>query len=728
METDKPPYVYLLGVGGMGMAPLARFLVDKGYAVFGWDDFATEERKKQLSFIRWQKTVPNGCAVCVYSSAVDEDNALRKAASAVCPCVPRGAFVAQVLKNERLCAICGSHGKSTTTAYLIHFFKQHDIPVNYLGGAEFRGDAYEVGCGKYENVWTLLELDESDGTIEDFSPDVTVILNTDWDHPRRYPTAEAYRKVFENLALRTKKCVISNEDFPQLHTERLRIPPASTFLEFDAAAAGVAFRYLTGQTATASDVASFQGVKRRQEVLLQTSHLKVLSDYAHHPSELKELLQVLEQEKTALVIAFEPHRASRLKCYFEGFVRELKHCPKVFIHPLYEAFEAVDCNEKTLLDALPNAQPSEQLKPEEYVACEQPTTLVFAGAGKIDKYARRWLEQWMQAVAEFFATRGVVLETNVSLRNASLMGIGGSALFYCEPRSMYELQTLLRECRRIGFVIFPLGGGSNVLIPEDRIDGVVVRMNEGCWDFCTFGIKAINPNTSKGEIVNFLKAPISETVGETSEAVYVHVGCGTCMQAFLDAAEARGVGGFEFLDGIPGTVGGALAVNAGTGGQGILDVAEQVVWVDENGTVRVTAHSELNYGYRCCETFQNGVVVSVLLKGYRSTTEDIRQKRSELRKKRTQSQPKGKTLGCFFKNPPSCSAGQLLDQCGVKGKRVGEIFVSAQHANFIINNGNGRFDDVIRLVKQLRTMVHERSGVWLEPEVRILGRHWEEFL
>lgn len=728
METDKPPCVYLLGVGGMGMAPLARFLVDKGYAVFGWDDFATEERKKQLSFVRWQKAVSNGCDVCIYSSAVDEDNVLRKAASAVCPCMPRGAFVAKLLKNERLCVVCGSHGKSTTTAYLIHFFKLHNLPVNYLGGAEFQGNAYEVGCGKYENVWTLLELDESDGTIEDFSPDVTVVLNTDWDHPRRYASAEAYRKVFENLAFRTKKCVISNESFPSLYAERLQIPSASTFCEFDATAAGVAFRYLTGQTATASDVAFFPGVKRRQEVLLQTSHLKVLSDYAHHPSELKELLRVLEKGKTALVVAFEPHRASRLKCYFEDFIRELKHCPKVYIYPLYEAFEAVDCNEKTLLDALPNAQPSEQLKPEDYIACEHPMTLAFVGAGKIDRYARRWVEQWTQAVKDFFEKRSVTLKTDVSLRNASLMGIGGSALFVCEPRSVHELQTLLRECRRIGLVIFPLGGGSNVLIPENRIDGVVVRMNAKCWDFYTFGAKTIAPNTSEEAIINFLEASILRTDNETSEVLYVYVGCGMSMQAFLDAAEARGVGGFEFLDGIPGTVGGALAMNAGTDGQGISDVAEQVVWIDENSEVRVSAHSELNYGYRCCETFQNGVIVSVLLKGYRSTTEDIRQKRSELRKKRKQSQPKGKTLGCFFKNPQKLSAGQLLEQCGAKGKQEGGIFVSEQHANFIVNNGKGRFEDVIRLVKQLRTMVHERSGVWLEPEVRILGRHWDEFL
>ena len=573
-----------------------------------------------------------------------------------------------------------------------------------------------------------LELDESDGTIENFSPDVTVILNTDWDHPRRYQTAEAYRQTFVSLAARTKKCVITNENFPLLHAEQLRIPSAPTFSEFDAAAANVAFRYLTGQTATASDIASFKGVKRRQEVLLQTSHLKVLSDYAHHPSELKELLRVLEEEKTALVIAFEPHRASRLKCYFEDFVRELKYCPQVFVYPLYEAFEAVGYNEKTLLDALPNAQPSEQLKPEDYIACEHPMTLAFVGAGKIDRYARRWVEQWTQAVAEFFATRGVVLETNVSLRNSSLMGIGGSALFACEPRSVHELQTLLRECRRIGLDIFPLGGGSNVLIPENRIDGVVVRMNAKCWDFCTFGAKTIAPNTSEEAIINFLEASILRTDNETSEILYVYVGCGMSMQAFLDAAEARRVGGFEFLDGIPGTVGGALAVNAGTGGQGILDVVEQVVWIDENSEVRVSAHSELNYGYRCCETFQNGVIVSALLKGYSSTAEVIRQRRAELRKKREQSQPKGKTLGCFFKNPPSCSAGQLLDQCGVKGKRVGEIFVSEQHANFIMNGGKGRFDDAVRLVKSLRTAVYERSGVWLEPEVRILGRCWEEFL
>ena len=792
------------------MAPLARFLVDKGYTVFGWDDFATEERKKQLSFVHWQKTLPVGCDMCVYSSAVDENNALRRAAQSVCLCMPRGAFVAQLLKNKRLCAICGSHGKSTTTAYLIHFFKQHNIPVNYLGGAEFRGNAYEVGCGKHENVWILLELDESDGTIEDFSPDVTVILNTDWDHPRRYASAEAYRKVFEALASRTRKCVISNEYFPQFYAEKLRIPSAPTFSEFDATAAGVAFRYLTGKTVTTSDVASFPGVKRRQEVLLQTRCLKVLSDYAHHPSELKELLRVFEEEKTSLVIAFEPHRASRLKCYFKGFVRELKHCPRMYIHSLYEAFEAVDCNEKTLLDALPNAQPSEQLKPEDYIACEQPTTLAFVGAGEIDAYARRWVEQWTQAVAEFFATRGVVLETNVSLQNASLMGIGGSALFVCEPRSLHELQTLLRECRRIGLKVLPLGGGSNVLIPENRIDGVVVRMNKDCWNFCTFGAKTTDPNASDSERVNFLEALPSEISGEqlygisvqkngtgvsklrqsgqdlveafaevkkdetigavtvidsenlslrsvennqiqtllqsillqqstgisspsqvgseTSEAFYVYVGCGTGMQAFLEAAEAYAVGGFEFLDGIPGTVGGALAVNAGTGGQGILDVAEQVVWVDVTGMVRITAHAELKYGYRYCETFKSGVIMSALLKGCRSTTERIRLRRAELRRKREHSQPKGKTLGCFFKNPQSCSAGRLLEQCGAKGKRSGEIFVSSQHANFIVNGGNGRFEDVIHLVKQLRTMVHERSGVWLEPEVRLLGGRWEEFL
>ena len=728
MKTDKPPYVYLLGVGGMGMAPLARFLVDKGYAVFGWDDFATEDRRRQLSFVHWQKIVPIGCDVCIYSPAVDEDNVLRRAAQSVCPCMPRGAFVAQLLKNERLCVVCGSHGKSTTTAYLIHFFKQHNLPVNYLGGAEFQKNFYVPACGKHKNVWTLLELDESDGTIDGFSPEVAVVLNTDWDHPRRYASVEAYKNVFASLASRTQKCVISNEDFPFIRAKKLPISTASTLLGFDAAAAGAAFRYLTGQTATVSDVVSFPGIKRRQEILLQTERLKVLSDYAHHPSELQALLQVLKKENYSLVLVFEPHRASRLKCYFEDFVRVLSDCPKVYIHPLYEAFEAVGCNEKTLLEALPNAQPSEQLKPEDYVACTHPTTLAFVGAGKIDKYARRWVEQWIEAVKDFFEKRSVTLETNVSFRNASLMGIGGSALFVCEPKSLHELQILLRECRRIGLRVLPLGGGSNVLIPENRIDGVVVRMNAECWDFCAFGAKTIDPNASEGEIVNFLEVPISRTDNETSEVLYVHVGCGTGMKAFLDATEARGVGGFEFLDGIPGTVGGALAVNAGTGGQGILDVAEQVIWIDADGTVRVTAHSELNYGYRCCEIFQNCVIVSALLRGYRSTTEHIRQKRSELRKKREQSQPKGKTLGCFFKNPQSCSAGQLLEQCGAKGKREGGIFVSEQHANFIINNGKGRFDDAVRLIKSLRTMVHERSGVWLEPEVRILGKSWDEFL
>ena len=786
METQKTACVYLLGVGGMGMAPLARFLVDRGYAVFGWDDFATEARKRQLSFVGWQKAIPEACDVCVYSPAVDEHNSLRIAAGCVCPCVVRGAFVAQLLARQRLCAICGSHGKSTTTAFLIHFFKRHNIPVNYIGGAEFQSDFYESACGANENVWTLLELDESDGTIGQFSPNVTVILNTDWDHPRRYMSAEMYKQMFESLAFRTKECVISNECFPSLHARQLRIPSAPTILETDVTAAGVAFRYLTGETVTTSDIASFPGLKRRQEVLLKTEYLKILSDYAHHPGELRALLQALEKENRTLVVAFEPHRASRLKCYFGDFVRELKHCPQVYIHPLYEAFEAVDCGAQALLEAIPNAQPLEQLKPEDCVACERPIMLVFAGAGKIDAYAHRWVEQWIRAVAGFFTTRGVTLKTNVSLKNASTMGIGGSALFVCEPESMRELQALLRVCRSVGLRLMPLGGGSNVLIPEETIDGVVVRLNGDCWNFCTFVSSPNGGEISNEVLMRCLEASISSNSGvsirkidgsagfvnelskadflkekcssvdrkeqfadkfeqvsfkgnadvsgvpkadiKVPEAVWVYVGAGMCTQVLIDAAEVRGVGGFEFLDGIPGTVGGALAVNAGTGRKGILDIAERVVWVDRESAVHISAHSELNYGYRSCETFRDGVIMSVFLRGYRSATDTIRRQRAELRRKRECSQPKGKTVGCFFKNPKNCSAGQLLEQCGAKGKRVGEIFVSDLHANFIVNGGNGRFFDVVRLVKQLRRMVYEQSAIWLEPEVRLLGKSWEEFL
>lgn len=714
----------------MGMTPLARYLSDQGHRVCGWDDFISEERKQRLSFIHWQNTVPSDCDGCVCSSAIDPKHPLRVAAQRVCSVYLRGEFVAKLLYSQRLCAISGSHGKSTTIAYLIHFFHRYHLPLNYLSGAEFQADAYAVGCGKYKDAWTVLELDESDGTIEAFSPAVSVILNTDWDHPRHYPTKESYQKMFAALAVRTKECVISKEVFqPSPIQQQLTIPEAKTLLEENISAASVAFHYLTGKTVTKNDIQSFPGVKRRQEVLLRTQRFTVVSDYAHHPSELQALWQHLEIDKNHVSVVFEPHRASRLKCFLDGFVQALKRCSQVYVHPLYEAFEAADCNEKSLLAALPNGRPFGQLKVSDWVLVERPCMLAFVGAGKIDAYARRWVEQWIHAVVSFFSSRGLEVKTQVPLQNRSMMGIGGSALFAYEPKEVRDLQKLLKGCSQVGLNVYVLGSGSNVLIPETRWDGMVIFLRLPFWSQCEFlREEEIDPieKDNSGVADAFEK----EGIGDPQFGLlrYVRVGAGMPLPAFLERMETEGMSGFGFLEGIPGTMGGALVMNAGTGTNGICDCVQQVTWMDQDGNLHEISHKNLRYGYRSCETLREGIVLSAILKGRNSTKARVQQERIEVCKKRDCTQPKGKSLGCFFKNPENASAGKCIEESGLKGARVGDAVVSTQHANFLMNVGSAQFTDVVQLVQHIRATVHKKMGIWLEPEVRVLGSSWGEIL
>ena len=244
-----------------------------------------------------------------------------------------------------------------------------------------------------------------------------------------------------------------------------------------------------------------------------------------------------------------------------------------------------------------------------------------------------------------------------------------------------------------------MGGGSNLLIPEEEYPGVVIKLKDDYWkqfekiDACTY-----------------------------------KVGAGVVLNQILNLMEQNGIGGFEFLDGIPGTLGGALSMNAGTKGVGILDRVISVDWMNFSGQIHTFKHAELQYGYRSCNTLKNGVILSAVLKGELSSKEAIKAQRHLLKTQRHLSQPKGASLGCFFKNPATNSAGQLIDQAGLKNVHMGDVFVSPVHANFIVNKGSGTYNDVLKLIRIVRNTVQEKTGIVLDPEVRLLGKIWEQIL
>jgi UDP-N-acetylenolpyruvoylglucosamine reductase len=187
--------------------------------------------------------------------------------------------------------------------------------------------------------------------------------------------------------------------------------------------------------------------------------------------------------------------------------------------------------------------------------------------------------------------------------------------------------------------------------------------------------------------------------------------------------------GFEFLEGIPGSVGGSLRMNAGAMGNWIFDVVESVYYLEETGKIRIRSKKDFHVHYRKCEELLSGIALGAIFRPIsQNESEKIRQKMFEFSHQRKSSQPKEPSAGCIFKNPEGGHAGKIVDELGLKGTRIGNAEVSMTHGNFIINHGNAKSDDVLSLIKQIRNQIYEKRGVLLEPEVLLLGQEWSEVL
>jgi len=207
--------------------------------------------------------------------------------------------------------------------------------------------------------------------------------------------------------------------------------------------------------------------------------------------------------------------------------------------------------------------------------------------------------------------------------------------------------------------------------------------------------------------------------------VSLEVGAGTLLSAILRYGLQQSLAGLEFLVGIPGSVGGAWVLNAGSYGHEIKDLTRSLTLVDFEGRVISRPRKELIFGYRLLALNPGEVIVSGLLNVTPGNRGDMARKLRTLIKNRRTSQPwQYPSCGSVFKNPPGESAGKLIEASGLKGRQRGEAQVSAQHANFIINRGQARAGDVLSLMQLIRRRVFHRSGILLEPEVRFWGCSW----
>jgi UDP-N-acetylmuramate dehydrogenase len=286
---------------------------------------------------------------------------------------------------------------------------------------------------------------------------------------------------------------------------------------------------------------------------------------------------------------------------------------------------------------------------------------------------------------------GARLEAQRSLADLTSFQIGGPADWFVTVESEAELMTAMAAAYRYEIPVMCLGAGTNLLVSDRGVRGLVVKLGE-----------------SFGRII--------------VEGPEVTVGAAMQFGAMVETVVDRGLAGLEFGEGIPGTVGGGLVMNAGAFGGEMARVVTLVHGVTIDGLARALSKDEVNFAYRRTDLPPRFVITRVDFMLAYGDREELRARVLDLRSKRAARQPRGlPNAGSVFKNPPGNFAGRLLESAGLKGARMGGAAFSGQHANFIVNLGGARADEVRALIELARSRVMESTGVKLEPEVRLIG-------
>lgn len=285
--------------------------------------------------------------------------------------------------------------------------------------------------------------------------------------------------------------------------------------------------------------------------------------------------------------------------------------------------------------------------------------------------------------------RAVVRE-NVPLSGRTTLRIGGPARYFVEVHDAEALAALLRACRGAGLPVLALGKGSNLLVPDAGFPGVVFAL---AGDFLATRI----------------------------EPPQVVAGGGVSLMSLAARTQRAGLSGLENLSGIPSSLGGAVRINAGSYGSELFDVLVTVDLVSKGGERRTAPAAEIPHGYRWTAlSDSDDVVTGARLCLVPKSPVEIASRMAEVTAKRKNALPRQPNAGSIFKNPPGLFAGKLLEECGLKGRRIGGAEISPVHANVIVNAGGATAADVTSLMEEMKKAVKDKFGVELAAEIRLL--------
>ncbi len=749
--TQERHAIHLIGVAGSGMSGIAALLLELGHNVSGSDKVTTLEIER-LAQLGLRFSSPHraedaaAAELVIFSSAIKDDNPiLADARARKIPVIRRAEALGAMMRGKRGIVIAGMHGKTTTTAMAAHVLRGGQLHPSHYVGAEIPilgSNAHWDSLGQY----FVAEGDESDGTLRLFHPELALILNLEEEHLDFYADLAAIEEVFEKLLEQTSGAIfycaddanaarvcgarrnsvsygfegnaryratgLELHDFAatfcvqrgneKLGDATLSVPGkhnVSNALGVIALAMelGIPFEKI------AKSLGTFRHARRRFEIKYQSDRFLLVDDYAHHPTEIRATLATAKSAGRKRVLTmFQPHRYSRTKALRREFGRSFDDADHVVVTDVYPASEAAlpGITGQTIADEIVRHghrnivyQPRlDRLHVDVGRMLAEGDLVLSLGAGNIHEQLATLAAELVIAekLKEIVRPEGEVRLSEPLAKHTTLR-VGGPAQFWVEPRTEAAFAELIRFCRRENLPIFVIGRGSNLLVRDGGIRGVVVHPSGGDFD--------------KVE----------------ASGLEITAGVGAKLKEIAYAGKAAGIGGLEWMEGIPGEVGGALRMNAGAMGAQTFDQVVRVRFLDREGLAHEKTPAEMEVRYRHVPSLNGNFAVSAVFQGQKSAPEEIVRRLEASQEKRRTTQPVAKSAGCIFKNPTACPAGKLVDELGLKNCSVGGARVSKVHGNFIVNDGNATAAEMLELIARIQARARQERGIALETEVQIVG-------
>lgn len=753
--------IHMLGITGVGMAGVAVQLKARDLHISGCDakpgelaDMLFEhgigvESGHDASHLEQTDWVVRSTAV---SDACPE---VVTAHSRGIPVLQRGWVLSRLLHGMTSVVVTGTHGKTTTSGFIAQALRDCGLDPSFcIGGVVDRlGGVAHAG----RDAMIVVEGDESDGTIRHYDPDICVITNIEFDHMEHFENEESFEQCFRTVCEKTRgrvvycrddaravavcsshgralsyglgddanvraiaiaqdgeglrfRVVYENEDFGDVSLPCGGMHNVRNALA--AVAAGIALDIEPGKILDA--IPRLALPRRRLETVAMVDGIRVLSDYAHHPTEIRACVQTVRSwHEGRLLTVYQPHRFTRTKALGPEFPAAFEGVDHLLLLPVYAASEAEIPGGRTL-DLFRNFRETSGFSVHYGASVREGwhflrtelragDVLLVMGAGDVNLIAS-WAEQELadRGLAGLDPSRAVVsdlrslvsadtrIEAGEPLGTRTTWKVGGRADVRADIGSSGDLAAVLRWCMQSGVAVHMLGAGSNMLVSDLGVRGVVVRL--------------VADEFRRVEEIDGL----------------VTAGAGASNRKVLSWAQERGWSGLEFLEGVPGTIGGAIRMNAGAWGTETGTCVERVRGLTMHGQERTFAAGDLVFQYRGCETLADVVVLEATFRLEKSTSDRVREERRAIAEKRTWWK-EVHSAGSVFRNPEGAYAGELIEQAGLKGIRIGGARFYERHANVIATDPGATASDVLALIATARERVREHCGIELQTEIKVLG-------